>query len=84
MVPIMFLNNKCKKCLLILLIYSVASDANAYIDPGTGSLLIQGLLAAIAGAMVTIKIYWHHILTFFGFRKDKDVKDQDDNSGKEE
>jgi len=27
--------------------------AYAYLDPGTGSILLQGLLAAIAGVMVT-------------------------------
>ena len=67
-----------RRCLVVILLFSVAPGAYAYIDPGTGSLLIQGLLAAVAGAMVTIRFYWHRILTFFGRDKNKDNKDQDD------
>jgi len=34
------------------------NHAHAYIDPGTGSMIIQGLLAAIAACAVTIGIFW--------------------------
>lgn len=37
----------------------------AYIDPGTGSILIQGIIGAIAAIGVTLKLYWHRILAFF-------------------
>ncbi|MBM2829307.1 MAG: hypothetical protein HW411_97 [Gammaproteobacteria bacterium] len=77
-------NNIYKKCLLTLLFFSIISNAHAYIDPGTGSLLIQGLLAAIAGAMVTIKIYWHRILTFFGRKRDREKENQENMNSKEE
>jgi len=36
--------------------------ALAYIDPGTGSLLIQGVIAAIAAIGVTLKLYWHRLI----------------------
>ncbi len=39
----------------------VSESAFAYIDPGTGSLLLQGLLAAIVGALAGIKFYWNKI-----------------------
>lgn len=32
--------------------------AHAYLDPGTGSILLQSTLALIAGAAVTLKLYW--------------------------
>ena len=44
---------------------TMSESVFAYIDPGTGSLIIQGLLAAIAGAFVTIKLYWYKIKSLF-------------------
>ena len=41
------------------------STAFAYIDPGTGSILIQGIIAAIAAIGVTMKLYWHRFLRLF-------------------
>ena len=37
----------------------------AYIDPGTGSILIQGIIGAIAAIGVTLKLYWHRIVAYF-------------------
>ncbi len=49
-----------------------ALPAFAYLDPGTGSALIQGIIAAIAAIGVTVKLYWHRIVDFFGMRGGKD------------
>ena len=38
-----------------------ASPAQAYIDPGTGSFLIQGIIAAVVGIGVAVKLFWHKI-----------------------
>ncbi|MCG8589519.1 MAG: hypothetical protein MJE66_09530 [Proteobacteria bacterium] len=38
----------------------------AYIDPGTGSFLIQSLIAAIAGVAVALRLYWRRIKVFLG------------------
>jgi hypothetical protein len=38
----------------------------AYLDPGTGSLIIQAVVAVLAGAAVAITSYWQKIKTFFG------------------
>jgi hypothetical protein len=46
--------------------------AHAYIDPGTGSALIQGLIAATAAVGITLKLYWHRIVAFIGRRKSKE------------
>ena len=40
-----------------------------YLDPGSGSLLLQVLLALILGAGVTIKLYWRKIKSFFNKNK---------------
>jgi len=44
--------------------------AFAYIDPGTGSILIQGLIAAIAAVGVTLKLYWHRFVGLFRRKSD--------------
>ena len=37
------------------------SDAYAYLDPGTGSVIIQAVIGAIAGVLITLKIYWYKL-----------------------
>jgi hypothetical protein len=36
----------------------------AYLDPGTGSMMLQLLLGGIAGAMVAGRLYWHRFREF--------------------
>jgi hypothetical protein len=38
----------------------------AYLDPGSGSFLIQAVIASIAGAAVTLRLYWGKIKSFLG------------------
>lgn len=37
----------------------------AYLDPGTGSLIIQGLLAALAATFVGLNHYWERVKSIF-------------------
>ncbi|MFQ5739021.1 MAG: hypothetical protein ACE5JX_08390 [Acidobacteriota bacterium] len=37
----------------------------AYLDPGSGSMLLQLLLGGVAGAFVLVKLFWRRITTFF-------------------
>lgn len=56
------------------------SPAYAYLDPGTGSLLIQAIIGAIAAVGITVKIYWHKLRVFFGGESPaKDESGSDDN-----
>lgn len=41
------------------------APAYAYLDPTTGSILLQGLLAGIAGVMVVARLYWGRLKAFF-------------------
>lgn len=50
--------------------------AHAYVDPGTGSLILQGLVAAIAGISVTVGLYWERIKAFV--RRDRDDLGRED------
>ena len=40
----------------------------AYIDPGTGSIILQALIGIALGAAVAAKLFWHRILQFFGVK----------------
>ncbi|MCS3903564.1 hypothetical protein J2T55_001590 [Methylohalomonas lacus] len=41
----------------------------AYLDPGSGSVLLQGILAALAAIGVTVKLYWHRLLRLLGLKR---------------
>jgi len=41
------------------------APAYAYLDPTTGSILLQGLLAGVAGVMVVGRLYWTKVKAFF-------------------
>lgn len=52
-------------CLLLF----CADPAYAYLDPGTGSAILQGVLAALAAIAVVLKLYWHRLLRILGLKK---------------
>ncbi len=51
--------------ILSLIVISVPQTAFAYIDPSTGSMVIQILIAAFAAVGYTAKVYWSKIKAFF-------------------
>jgi len=51
---------------LFLIIYlCLPKDAFAYLDPGTGSMLLQGLLAGVMVVCTALGIFWRRIKDFF-------------------
>ena len=42
------------------------ADAYAYLDPGTGSFVLQMLLGGIAGMMVVARLYWQKTMLAIG------------------
>jgi hypothetical protein len=58
------------------LLVSVSLPAYAYIDPGTGSLIIQAIIGAVAAIGVTIKIFWHRLKIFFSGGSKKGEKEK--------
>lgn len=51
---------------LSLLVSTVmAAPAYAYLDPGTGSIILQSILAGIAVAMGVLRLYWYRLKAFF-------------------
>ena len=51
--------------ILLLALLVIPSFAQAYIDPGTGSYLLQLLIAGGLGALYTIKTYWSSLKCYF-------------------
>jgi len=52
-------------CVLVCLFVAAPSNAYAYLDPGTGNVLLQGLVAGLAGSFIAIRAYWHRICRVF-------------------
>ena len=48
------------------------APVDAYLDPGSGSMLLQVLLGGFAAVGVIAKLYWNRMASFFRFRQ-KDV-----------
>ncbi|MGB7291993.1 MAG: hypothetical protein WBD99_07465 [Thermodesulfobacteriota bacterium] len=42
-----------------------ASNAFSYIDPGSGSYVLQILIASVLGILTLMKIYWSKLKMFF-------------------
>jgi hypothetical protein len=63
-------------------LFLIQSHAYAYIDPGTGSMVVQAILAGIAAVSVSIGVFWKRIRFFFSkmFGKTTDtVRSKDSN-----
>ena len=54
--------------------------AYAYLDPGTGSAIIQGLIAALAAIGLALKVYWHRVLGFLGLRRPSNTDESSSDS----
>ena len=51
-------------CALGLFLFSFPHKAYAYLDPGTGSYILQLVLGFLLGGVFAIKIFWTKIKTF--------------------
>lgn len=60
--------------LVCINLFLLNKHAFAYIDPGSASLAIQGILAAIAGGFATIKLWGSKIKSFFRSNKKDEEK----------
>lgn len=50
---------------VVVIMLAGANTAWAYLDPGTGSMVLQLLLGGIAGAVVIFKLYWRRFVGLF-------------------
>ncbi len=56
-------------CLVFSMTFNLSNEAWAYLDPGTGSMVLQLLLGGVAGVVVVVKLYWEKIKYFFSREK---------------
>ena len=57
-----------KKGLFVLVLYFIwlsETQVDAYLDPGSGSMLVQLLLGGVAGAAVILKLGWQRFRDMF-------------------
>lgn len=53
-IPVLFI--------ILIIMFLFPAEAEAYLDPGSGSYFIQILLASFLGALYLLKVYWKKIL----------------------
>jgi hypothetical protein len=77
---------KARECLttmfivLLLAFFLFPREAHAYLDPGTGSYIIQIALAAIVGIGFGVRLFWGRIKSFFKRIATKQESDEADES----
>ena len=47
------------------------STVLAYLDPGSGSMILQIIAGGLAAVAVTAKLYWNRVLKVLRIRKDE-------------
>lgn len=65
----------------MFILFSAWADKLLYLDPGSGSFLIQLLIAALLGAAVAVRASWSRIKSWFGI-KPKSEDDDDESESK--
>ncbi len=53
----------------LVAIMTMARPAHAYLNPETGSMILQLLLGGVAGLIVLMRLYWHKLLSVLRLRK---------------
>ena len=56
--------NKLILQILLINVFTI-SNAFAYLDPGTGSIILQAILGAIAAGFSYCVFYWNKVKNFF-------------------
>lgn len=58
-------NNLLIWVILVVLFFVFPKNAYAYLDPGTGSYVLQIILAFVIGGLCSLKLYWKRIKVYF-------------------
>lgn len=51
--------------LILFVLLVLPATARAYLDPGTGSMMLQIVIGTVLAVTYTIKVYWRRITQFF-------------------
>lgn len=70
---------------LVLLVIALGlvlpSSAHAYLDPATGSIIIQAVIAAAAGTAYFVRRYWYQLKSLLGFKSTETTEDDESVDG---
>ncbi len=63
-----------------LVLVLISGNAYGYIDPGTGSYLLQLLIAGVMGSLFVIGMFWRKVKAFFlsRFTKENPQEEEDE------
>ena len=71
--------NKINSILFISILIIIPNTSYAYLDPGTGSIILQAILGFIAATVASVSIYWAKfkilIKKIFNKKKNKNLED---------
>lgn len=59
----------------IVAFLAIQRPAFAYLDAGTGSIILQGIIATAVGGMVMVRLYWARISSLFSSKASPDGLD---------
>ena len=62
---------------------SILADNTAYLDPGSGSFIIQLAIAALVGLAVVFRSQWSKIKKLFGGKSSTPKDEEDENEDNE-
>ena len=61
----MIVSRALRIALVLVACLSIASPAYAYLDPGTGSMLISAVLGVAAALALAVKMFWYRLVGVF-------------------
>lgn len=67
-----------KSVVKLSMILSIFRALLAYLDPGSGSIIIQLLVAAIVGILATFRFWKSRLLSLFGVSQETNEEHSDD------
>ena len=62
--------------LIVILLALATEPVFAYLDPGTGSMLLQVILGGVAAVAVATKLFWYKIRAAIGLGKKSSAEDE--------
>lgn len=63
---------------MLTALLTYAQDARAYFDPGTGSVILQAVIAAVAAASIGLRTFWSQLKAFLRRDKPADARPDSD------
>ena len=63
--------------IIVIFIFSI-NPAFAYLDPGTGSIILQAILGFVAAVLAYFSFYWNKVKIFFSKLLKKNKKNEKD------